>query len=146
VNLFDPSSGSQVQVHDLSPGTQPNGLFWTAQLPPNAFKVRNGGLSARLKLRAYPLIDTFTIGGPLAIAAQVNLDVTWDATSKPIARGKGTGVAPTSPAAFSGDFAEASCRGKVSGFETGFAFETGALTATDFFAEMGQERNGSFLS
>jgi hypothetical protein len=146
VDLFDPSSGSQVQVHDFSPGTQPNGLFWTAQLLHNAFKVRDGGRSARLRLREQPLLDTFTLGGPLAIAAQVNLDVTWDATSKPSARGKGKGVASTSPAAFSGDFAEADCRGKVSGFETGFAFETGPLRAMDFFAELGQERNGSFLS
>ena len=92
------------------------------------------------------MVDTFTIGGPLGIAAQVSLDVVWGATSEPITRGKGTAADPTSPAAFSGDFAEASCRGRVSGFEVGFAFETGLLTATDFFAEIGQERNGSFLS
>jgi hypothetical protein len=130
----------------LSPGTQPNGLFWTVQLPPDAFDIRDGGRSARLRLGQQPMVDTFTIGGPLSIAAQVSLEVVWDATSEPIARGAGTAVDPTSPAAFSGDFAEARCRGKVSGFETGFAFETSTLTATDFFAEMGQERNGSFLS
>jgi hypothetical protein len=146
VDLFDPSSGLQVQVHDLSPGTQPNGLFWTAQLPPDAFDISDGGRGARLRLRQQPMVDTFTLGGPLGIAAQVSLDVVWGATSEPIARGKGTAADPTSPAAFSGDFAEASCRGRVSGFETGFAFETSTLTATDFFAEMGQERNGSFLS
>lgn len=130
----------------MSPGTQPNGLFWTAQLPPDAFDIRDGGRSARLRLGHQPMVDTFTIGGPLSIAAQVSLEVVWDATSEPIARGAGTAVDPTSPAAFSGDFAEARCRGKVSGFETGFAFEASTLTATDFFAEMGQERNGSFLS
>jgi len=146
VDLFDPSSGSQVQVHDFSPGTLPNGLFWTAQLPPDAFDVRDNGRSARLRLREQPLVDTFTLGGPLGIAAQVSLDVMWSATSEPIARGEGTAADPTSPAAFSGDFAEASCSGRVSGFETGFAFATSTLTATDFFAEMGQERNGSFLS
>ena len=130
----------------MSPGTQPNGLFWTAQLPPDAFDIRDGGRSARLRLGQQPMVDTFTLGGPLAIAAQVSLDVEWVATSAPIARGAGTAVDPTSPASFSGDFAEASCRGRVSGFETAFAFETGILTSTDFFAEMGQERNGSFLS
>ena len=146
MDLFDPSSGSQVQVHDLSPGTQPNGLFWTAQLPRHAFNVRHDGRIARLKLREQALVDTFTISGTLGIAAQVNLDVVWSATSEPVARGEGTGVGPTSPAAFSANFAEANCRGRVSGFETGFAFETGLLTAAAFFAEMGQERNGSFLS
>ncbi len=146
MDLFDPSSGSQVQVHDLSPGTQPNGLFWTAQLPPDALDISDGGRGARLRLRQQPMVDTFTLGGPLGIAAQVSLDVVWDATSEPIARGAGTAADPTSPAAFSGAFAEASCRGRVNGFEAGFAFETGLLTATDFFAEMGQERNGSSLS
>jgi hypothetical protein len=34
----------------------------------------------------------------------------------------------------------------VSGVETGFSFKTGELTAAGFFAEMGQERNGVFLS
>jgi hypothetical protein len=144
VDLFDPSSGSQ--VHDFSPGTLPNGLFWTAQLPQTVFKAYDGGRAARLRLREQPLVDTFTLGGSLAVAAQVNLDVVWVATSDPVTRGEGTAAEPTSPAAFSGDFAEAGCLGRVNGFETGFAFETGTLTATDFFAEMGRERNGSFLS
>jgi hypothetical protein len=146
VDLFDPSSGSQVQVHDLSPGTQPNGLFWTAQLPRHAFNVHHDGRVARLKLRAQPLVDTFTISGTLGIAARVNIEVVWSTTSEPVARGQGIVVDPTSPAAFSANFAEAECHGRVSGVETGFAFETGPLTATAFFAEMGQERNWSFLS
>jgi hypothetical protein len=145
VDLLDPGSGSQVQVHDLSPGTLPNGLFWTAQIPSHAFHVSSDGQVARLTLRAQPLVDTFVFGGPLAIAAQVNLDVRWQATSEPIERGKGAEVDPASPAAFIGHFAEASCTGKVSGFETGFSFKTGELTAAAFFAELGTERNGVFL-
>ena len=135
-----------MQVHDLSPGTLPNGLFWTMQLPQDAFEVHRDGRVARLRLRALPLVDTFVFGGSLAIAAQVNIDVLWRATSDPVERGAGTGVPPTSPAAFSGHFAEASCSGRVSGVETGFSFTTGELTAEAFFAEMGRERNGSFLS
>jgi hypothetical protein len=108
--------------------------------------VRADGRIARLKLREQPMVDTFEFGGPLAIAAQVNIDLVWQATSEPIKRGKGAAVDPTSPAAFIGYFAESSCNGRVSGLETGFAFETGLLTTTAFFAEMGRERNGSFLS
>ena len=145
MDLFDPSSGSQVQVHDLNPGTLPNGLFWTAQLPQEAFEVHDNGRVARLKLRELPLVDTFVFGGKLAIAAQVNIDVRWQATSDPIERGKGATVPTTSPAAFTGHFATASCRGRVSGVETGFSFKTGELTADAFFAEMGQEQNGDFL-
>jgi hypothetical protein len=143
VDLFDPSSGSQ--LHDLTPGILPNGLFWTAQLPPDAFDVHDDGRVARLRLRDQPLVDTFQFPGPLAIAAQVNLDVRWQAISAPIERGKGAEVEPTSPAAFIGHFAEASCTGKVTGLETGFSFKTGELTAAAFFAELGTERNGVFL-
>ena len=142
--MFDPGSGSR--VHDLNPGTLPNGLFWTAQLPQGAFDVHDDGRVARLRLRELPLVDTFVFAGPLAISAQVNIDVHWRATSEPITRGKGADVAPTSPAAFIGHFAEASCSGRVSGVETGFSFKTGELTADAFFAEMGRERNGVFLS
>ena len=145
MDLFDPSSGSQVQVHDFSPGTLPNGLFWTAQLPRDAFEVSPDGRYAKLKLREHPLVDTFQLGGSLAIAAQVNIEVSWTATSDPVERGKGTEVAPESPAAFTAHFAEARAVGRVSGVETGFSFKTGELTAADFFAEMGREQNGDFL-
>jgi hypothetical protein len=141
--LLDPGSGSQ--VHDLSAGFLPNGLMWTAQIPSNAFHVSHDGQVARLTLRAQPLVDTFVFGGPLAIAAQVNIDLLWQATSEPIERGQGAAVEPTSPAAFIGHFAEARCTGTVSGFETGFSFKTGELTSADFFAELGTERNGVFL-
>ena len=85
--MLDPGSGSQ--VHDLSAGTLPNGLFWTAQIPSHAFQVSRDGQVARLTLRAQPLVDTFVFGGPLAIAAQVNIDLLWRATSEPIERGEG---------------------------------------------------------
>jgi hypothetical protein len=144
LDLFDPGSGSQ--VHDLNAGILPNGLFWTAQLPSQAFAVDGEGQVASLTLRAQPLVDNFMFGEPLAIAAQVNIDVRWLATSAPIGRGKGAAADPTSPAAFTGQFAEARCSGTVSGVATGFSFTTSELTAADFFAEMGREQNGVFLS
>jgi hypothetical protein len=143
VDLLDPGSGSQ--VHDLNAGILPNGLFWTAQIPSHAFNVSSDGQVARLALRTQPLVDNFVFGGPLAIAAQVNIALRWQAISAPIERGKGAAVEPTSPAAFAGHFAQARCTGKVSGFETGFSFKTGELTADDFFAELCTERNGVFL-
>ena len=107
--------------------------------------VYRDGRLARLRLREFPLVDTFEFGGLLAISGQVNIDVHWRAACAPIERGAGASVAPTSPAAFTGHFAEASCCGRVSGVETGFSFTTGELTADAFFAEMGRERNGVFL-
>jgi hypothetical protein len=143
VDLFDPGSGSQ--VHDLNAGILPNGLFWTAQLPSDAFQVSPDGQVASLALRAQPLVDNFTLFGPLAIAAQVDIDLLWQATGAPIDRGQGAEADPTSPAAFIGHFAEARCTGTVRGFETGFSFTAGELTSADFFAELGPERNGVFL-
>lgn len=116
------------------------------QIPRHAFVTSGRGQDARLILRGLPLVDTFEFGGSLAIPAQVDIDVHWQATGEFIERGQGKEADPTSPAAFTGNFAEAECTGWVSGVETGFSFETGQLTATDFFAEMGQQRNGAFLS
>jgi hypothetical protein len=143
VDLFDPGSGSQVS--DLHAGILPNGLFWTAQIPDNAFQVSPDGLVASLSLHAQPLVETFVFAGPLAIAAQVDIDLLWQATGEPIRRGRGAAVEPTSPAAFIGRFAEALCTGMISGFETGFSYKTGELTSADVFAELGPERNGVFL-
>jgi hypothetical protein len=115
------------------------------QIPRQSFVTYNQGRDARLLLRDLPLVDTFEFGGPLAIAAQVDVDVRWQATGEFIERGEGSAADPESSAAFSGNFAEADCTGWVSGVETGFSFETGKLTAADFYAQMGPERNGSFL-
>ena len=129
----------------MTPGILPNGLFWTQQLPSHTFDVYNNGRIATLSLRNHALTETFQFGGPLAIAASVNIDILWKATGDRVKRGKGSEVAPTDPAAFKGNFAEARCEGRASGIETGFSFVTGDLNAKDFFAEMGEERNGRFL-
>lgn len=144
MDLFDPGSGSQ--VHDVTPGILANELFWTAQLPPGAFQVRDGGRLATLRLDAQPLVDTVTFGGDLHIASQVDVDVVWRATGEPTARGEGADAEPTSPAAFEGEFAEADSAGAVRGTQTGFSFSSERLDADAFFAEMGRERNGTFLS
>jgi hypothetical protein len=107
--------------------------------------VSPDGQVASLTLRAQPLVETFVIGGPLAIAAQVDVALLWQATGEPVKRGQGAEVPPTSPAAFIGHFAEARCTGTISAVETGFSFKTGELTSAAVFAELGPERNGVFL-
>ena len=129
----------------MVPGTQPNGLFWTTQIP-RAALVHNGSSFARLRLRTQPLVDTFVFGGSLAISASADIDVVWRATGEPVERGEGAAADPTSPAAFAGRFAEARCVGTASAVETGVSFETGELTTDAFFAELGTEQNGIFLS
>lgn len=91
------------------------------------------------------MCDTFEFGGIYSIAAAVNIDLRWRATGPFERRGRGRRVAPASPAAFRGRFAEARCTGYVSGWETGFAFRTRRLTSDGFYAQVGRERNGVFL-
>lgn len=143
MDLFDPGTGAQ--VNDLTPGTLANGLFWTTQIPNSSFSIGAAGTSARLRLSAQPLVDTFEFGGPLAIASQCDIEVEWSAIGGRELRGSGDAVAPTDPAAFLGHFAESACSAQVSGFETGFSFTTGVLDASGFYAEIGPEKNGIFL-
>ncbi|MBV7333126.1 hypothetical protein KFU94_33820 [Chloroflexi bacterium TSY] len=116
------------------------------QIPDHSFVVRRKGQEARLRLFSLPLVETFQFGGEFAIAAKVNVEARWQAKGEFIERGEGSDADPTSPTAFTGEFAEASCTSKVTGVETGFSFETGELTAETFYAGMGEEMNGSFLS
>jgi hypothetical protein len=51
---------------------------------------------------------------------------------------------PTDPAAFAGSFAAARVQATFSGTELGFSF-TGKATAQSGYAQIGTERNGSFL-
>ena len=144
MDLLDPSSGRH--AHEFIPGILPNGLFWTMQLSDDAFIVDRRNRSASLNLSDHPLTETFQLGGTDAIAAQVNVNVLWRATGDAKNRGKGLTVDPNSLAAFTGQFAKSRCTARISGSETGFSFQSGELTAQEFFAQIGQESNGSFLS
>lgn len=144
MDLFDPGAGPTGQVHDYTPGVLPNGVFWTMAIPEDSFHVSRR--RARLRLEHLPLCDSLFFGNPVGIASQVSMSVTWRATSGRVDRGEGAAADPTSPAAFDGHFSEATCRGRVSGAETGFCFETaGRLDASGFYAEFGEQANGVFL-
>jgi hypothetical protein len=143
-----PGTGTPAtQVHDNNGGIPPSGLFWTVQLPNDAFRVREDGLGAQLNAKQVPLIDQFVFQGPKAIPSTVSLDVRWRATGQQMTRGKGRGVPPTDPAAFLGEFALARSNASFSGAELGFQFKSnpGASSEPSGFAELGSERNGAFL-
>lgn len=114
-------------------------------IPRDSFHVGKNGREARLRLRNLPVPDTFQFANNVCVAGQIDLDITWRATSAPVLRGGGTEVPANDPGAFLGDLAEARCTGRGGGAETGFSFRTGELTADGFFAELGYERNGVFL-
>lgn len=116
------------------------------EIPRNSVQQMRNGRSARLRVADLPIPDTFFYSNNVSISAQIDVDVTWEATSEPVERGNGTAGSETSFDRFLGEFADASCAGTGAGAETGFGFHTGALTADDFFAEFGHERNGVFLT
>jgi hypothetical protein len=92
------------------------------------------------------VLDSIHFGGPVPVPATVHLHVTWEATGDRLPRGRGTTVPPTDPAAFLARFAPARSTASFSGSELGFSFRSNPGVSTDRgYAEMGTERNGSFL-
>jgi hypothetical protein len=134
-------------VHDFNGGVQPSGLFWVVQPPEDAFGVSRDGRRATLRVDEVSVIDSFQFLGPVSVPATVSLNVTWEATGDRLPRGKGSAVPATDPAAFLGRFAFARSTASFSGSELGFSFRSNPGVSTDRgFAEMGTERNGSFLT
>ena len=145
MDLFESGPGSP-QVHDYNGGIPPNGLFWTVALPRDAFTVSHGGRRARLDVRAISTIDSFVFAGANSTPAELDLSVRWEATGPACERGAGDDVPATDPAAFLGRFRPARATGTFAGVELGFGFRTRrAATSHLGFAEVGFERNGSFL-
>jgi hypothetical protein len=144
VDLYEPGSGSH--VHDFNAGILASGLFWTLPADEDALHVSDDGRHAVLELQNVGVIDDFAFGsGAEGTPGKVSLRVEWRATGPFVQRGKGNSVPPTDPAAFRGQFAVAESTAEIAGSEFGFSFRSnpGVSTARTF-AEMGQERNGSF--
>ena len=115
-------------------------------IPEHAFQIRANGRGARLRMRNIPMPDTFFYANNVSVAAEIDVDVTWKATSGVQERGKGTDVPSNSPEAYLGEMRDASCVGSAAARQTGFNMETGRLTEEGFFAQLGHSRNGVFLS
>jgi hypothetical protein len=144
VDLFEPGSGSQ--VHDFNGGVLASGLFWTLPLDDDALRISSDGRRAVLDAEDVQVIDSFQAGSGLGTPATMSLHVEWRATGPVTDRGKGSAVAPTDPAAFLGRLAVAESTAAFSGSELGFSFRSdGGVSTHGTFAEMGRERNGSFL-
>jgi hypothetical protein len=144
VNLFEPGSGSQ--VHDFNGGILASGLFWTLPLDGNAVRISHDGREAVLDVKDIQAIDSFQFESGLGTPATVSIHVDWSATGPPVQHGEDSAAPPTDPAAFLGPFAVAESTAVLRGSEFGFSFRAnpGVSTARTF-AEMGDERNGSFL-
>lgn len=145
MDLYVPSSGAH--VHDLNGGILASGLLWT--LPVDELHFSHDGRHAVLEVENLGVIDSFAFGNPAFLEgtpATVSLRVKWRATGAAKRRGKDASVPPTSPAAFLGQFAVAESSAVIEGSEFGFSFRSNPdVDTARTFAEIGSERNGSFL-
>jgi hypothetical protein len=103
------------------------------------------GRSVRLHVENLPVVDSFTLFGPIEIPATVSFDVRWTSFGE-VRQLEPRSSNPTDPTNFAGEFFFATSTGSFSGSnEDGFAFEASLATTDDRWAEMGTERNGVFL-
>ncbi len=130
-----------VQLHDFNGGIQPSGLFWIVQIPDDALKVE--GLTAKLHVVNAPVIDDFQFFAPGGVAATVSYDITWTASGA-VQHFQPQSSDPMDPSNFAAEFRSAVATISFTGTEAGFTV-TGTGTSDGIFAEMGTERNGSFL-
>jgi hypothetical protein len=112
--------------------------------------MSENGRRARLHVDDVPLVESYALFGtpsPLGTIsnpATVRLDIEWRATGPAVDRGAGSSGSP--PEAFLGKFAPARAVGTCSGSELGFRFKSNGRASSDgAYAEIGTERNGSFL-
>ena len=132
-------------MHDFNGGIQPSGLFWIVEVSDDAFRVSRNGRHATLEAKDVCVVDSFQFGGPVEVPASVSFTVRWDATGPRQRRGGGSAAPPTDPAAFLGSFGFARSTARFSGRELGFSFRSDRATTDEGFAQMGSERNGTFL-
>jgi len=91
-----------------------------------------------------PVLDDTAAG---TISATVSFRITWRSTGPKRRLGHPRTAAPSDPGAFLGRLARARATGSFSGSSaTGFTFQSDTLPKVkSLFAEIGTERNGSFL-
>lgn len=102
--------------------------------------------TTQLRLTDLALVDTFEFGGPLAVPAQASCNLLWRESGPRTARGAGAAADPLTPGAFDGSFSDAVCTGWVKAERMGLTFESTDLTSAGYYASVGEEANGVFLT
>jgi hypothetical protein len=141
-------------VHDFSPWTLPNGLFWIVKVPDSAVQITNDTLT--IHLVDVPTVDAFTFPPPpqdapgispfQLIPAKVSFDVTYTKTGNP-RRIRPASHDPLSPLNWSGKMWDATNSGTFSlAYNDGSFSASGSFDSVGNFGEMGTERNGFFVN
>jgi hypothetical protein len=140
-------------LHDFSPWTLPNGLFWTVKVDASAVTI--DGDTVTIHLVDVPVVDAFSFPPPpqavpgispfQLIPAKLSLDITYKRTGHP-RRVRPTSHDPISPFTWAGTMWDSSNSGTFSlSYDDGSFSASGSFDSTGNFGEMGFERNGVFL-
>lgn len=132
-----------VQIHDFNPGIEPNGLFWTSPINPNAVSVHPGSGAASMGVTNLPsrdfteLVNALLLGPSLP--AVVSFHIAWSASHD-------RQRFHDAPSQFDADLSINSARASWRGETAAALFVADApSTSVSLFAEVGHERNGVFF-
>ena len=138
-------------MHDFNGGIRPSGLFWVVQVPDDAVKIMEDTVT--ISLTNVAVVDQIAFPGNIFLGstgfpATLTLNMTFQKQGRP-RNVRPTSASPISPFSWAGEMSDATYHGTFS-----VAYNDGKFSATgDFgstaseqiFAEMGKERNGSFV-
>jgi len=146
-------------VHDFTGGIAPNGLLWIVKVPDDAVQTKEDG-TLTISLTNAAIVDQIAQPGSLFVGstgfpAKLTLNMTFKKNGTPrIVRP--TSASPISPHSWAGEMSDAVYSGDFSVVYTDHTFSAegtfGKLPgqqvpapSLQIFAEMGTERNGSFV-
>jgi hypothetical protein len=149
MDVFEPGTGSQPQIHDLNPTTfPPTGLFWTLAIPDDSIQVNPGKGSALMVANNIPILDYHDIpnalfgGGPAPMPGTVSFTIAWNGVNERV------NLKNRDPiyGGFAGEFVRNNAQMAWTATVGDYHFVSDPLgTSASAFAEIGKERNGVFF-
>lgn len=145
-----PGSGIPTQIHDLNPSDfPPTHLFWTVAIPETGIQVHLGNGYASMQASDVPVLDhhdgvnaIFGGGPPPIRGGKVSFRVIWSGVQERVK------IRNTDPVygGFGGTFIRNSAQMEWTATAGDYSFVSAPLaTSSSGFAEIGEERNGSFF-
>jgi hypothetical protein len=148
--MYAPGPGAQ--IHDLNPGIERSGLFWTAALPADSVRVdlSNGFASMEAKNVSINDYGDFTNalfgGGPRPINGKVSFKVVWEGEGDPVDIDNDDD--PSVGGGWAGTiFQSPNCAAQMewtARLGSSLFVSRPLATSSSAFAEFGQEVNGVF--
>ena len=129
-------------MHDFNGHISQSGLFWIVPVPDYALSLGNG--TAHLHLTEAGTIDNIFFLGPGTEYAGATFDITWTARGK-VHHFRPGSSNPEDPSDFAADMRFGIATGSFTVIQNGVTFTINNASSDGVFAELGTERNGSFL-